>query len=693
MTSDTYAPPRGPARRSLVASWLKFDRRLLLLLLAFAAYYLVCYALSSERPAGAFLGWRGWADQSEYFKSIRAFASANWDGNQYFYPPFYTLASSLFWPLLHWHAPLAPDLVFFLTAFGTVLAVSRRFYGLVLPVLVCAALFAFAPIMSIHQWVVPWTSSASAALASVLILIYARAEAAAQSFRLASRRDWALFTLFFLAYGALITTRPLDTVVWLPFAAAMFLRTAWATAVAEPGVGRRLTTVLAVGALAAGPPLMCLAAYLGFNEWMFHSLFGIYGAATLGSGYFPGRIPERLFSFLWDSGAAFAEPGHALFQHFPLFGPILALCLVTLLVVRDVRSWIIATAFFHFLLYLPYGDLLPNGFFRFYNLHYFKWAYPWLAVIAVGQTVHWGRAALAGRWRGLAPLGAAAVVTAVGWAFQLEPANLASVPDLRAPDQSVTVVAPAPRKVEFIDIPGASGSFPDVYFGIHKLTIDGRPFTGFRLLPKEAGVRLLLLQPQTMSGAVLRLDPKIKIEPGPQQSVLGETRIMLAALYRDPPVKVAWSGGQIDFNFSGVGGLHGAHLDSKAWSVSEPNGRWTTAHRGALVFVVDPPPGDIRIESAILPLHNRRAWGFRPRISLWINGCRVADERIDALGPRTMRGLLPAHCMKPGGEMRVEWRADDLRTPRNLHIAPDDRVLGVMVWSLSLVQAPGGAAG
>lgn len=687
MSADDHARPGAPASRPLAASRFWFRRPFFVLLAALAAYYLVCYALSDERPGGAFLGWRGWADQGEYLKSIRAFASGNWDPSQYLYPPLYALASAPFWPLLHWHATLVPDLVFFLIAFGTVLAVSRRFYGSVLPVMVCVALFAFAPIMSIKQWVIPWTSSASAALASMLILFYARSEAAAEPFRLTSRRDWILFALCFLAYGALAMTRPLDTVVWLPFALALFLRTAWATVTAASGAGRRILILLAIGALAAGAALVCVTGYLGFNERMFGTLFGPYAASTLGHGYFADRIPERLFSFLWDSGAAFAEPGHALFQRFPLFGPILAVCLVTLLTTTDLRFWIIATAFLNFLIYLPYGDLLPNGFFRYYNLHYFKWAYPWLAVIAVGQVVSWTRSSF-GKRRGWAPLLAAALVTLIGWALRIEPVNLTLASDLRTTDHAIAVVAPHPRQVEFIDIPNASGGFTTVYQGSHKLWIDGREVLDFRLLPTASGVRVLLLEPQVMSLALLRPDPAIKIEPGPHQSMLGDTRIVTAVAYHPYRADVAWSGGRIDFDFRPGGNMHDVPLDPVFWWNAETGGRWTIAHqRSPLDFKAQTPAGDVYVRSTVLPLHNRRSWGFRPRVSLWVNGCLIARKRIDQVAPHVLEGVVPARCLKRDGDIKVEWGADHPRSPRSLHMAGDDRVLGVAVSDLALVQA------
>jgi hypothetical protein len=690
MTIKTDAPPVAPAV-PVAASRLRLPGHALwlpVLLLALAAYYLVSYALSRERPAGALLGWLGWADQSAYQLSITAFAHGDLSSTHNFiYPPLYPLMAAPFMPLLARHAFLIEDLACFLAAFGALLAISRRLYGQVLPVLVCVALFAFAPILTIQQWVIPWTSSLAAALGTVLLLIYAGAERGPEPFRLRLRRDWTRFGLFFLAYGALAATRPLEIVVWLPLATTMFLRTAWATTVAEPGAGRRAVRLAEVGLLAAGCAAVFVAFYLGFNEKVHHSLFGIYGAATLGKGYFVDRIPERLFSFLWNSSAAFAEPGNALFERFPLFGPILALCLVTLLTVRDVRFWVVATAFLHFLIYLPYGDLLPNGFFRYYNLHYFKWAYPWLAVIAAGQALIWARAALAGKWRGWAALAAAAAVTLAGWLLQLEPVNLTIAPDSLTARSIVSIAVPAPRKVEFVDIPQVHGSFDEIYSGKHQLWVDGRAVSGFRLIPMSRGARLLLLEPRVMSRVQLRLDPRLAMEPDAGRSILGETAIMPAAFYRAPRTTVGWTRGRIDFVFRAGGDDHGVLLDPLTWGEPEPIGRWTMAHRAVIGFEAPGAPGDIRVSSTVTPLTNHAAWGVRPRISLWINGCRIAKARVDRDGGRILQGVLSAHCRKPDGGMQVEWRATAIYQPDRLHMNADVRNLGVAVADLSLVQS------
>jgi hypothetical protein len=686
--TDTASGAALARARSPFAQALAGDKGWLVgLLVLLGVYYLVCYALSGQRPAGAFLGWAGWVDQGAYLQSIQAFAHGDLRSPNFFYPPLYPLAAAPFWPLLHRHATLVVDLACFLTAYGAVLAISRRFYGRILPAVVCALLFILAPIMSIDQWVIPWTTSLATALASVLLLIYARAERAGRPFRLASRRDWLLFGLFFLAYGAIVATRPLDIVVWLPLALAMVLRTAWSTAAAERRAAGRLLRLVQVGLLALVAGLVFVAFFFGFNLLVHHSLLGRYGSA-IGAGYYWDRIPERLFSLLWNSSTAYAEAGHALFERFPLFGPIFALCLTALLVVRDIRFWIVVVAALHLLLYLPYGDLLPNGFFRYMNVHYFKWAYPWLAVIGVGQAAAWGAAARAGSRRARALLGAAAAVTAAGWALQLEPSDVAQIPGVPTGDGAILVTAPRPRKVEFIDIPGIDGGFVETYFGTHQLWIDGQqaPSNRFRLLPNDAGVRVLLMEPQVLRQVLLRPDPRLKIEPGPRQSTIGNTRIMPAALYRAPRIFVPWTDGRIDFDLGQGGETHGVILDRRFWAVGEPGGRWTIAHKAPLTFQAAPPAGDVRVSSDILPLHDRRVWGFRPRLMLKVNGCLVTKTVVDRLGPRTLQGVVPHRCLRPGGDLTVEWDIDQLRSPQSLHVRPDDRILGVLVRNLALVQ-------
>lgn len=195
--ADAFAA--RPARGAPTANHLGGRAGLLAVLALLAAYYLVSYALSGERPHASQAppaGWWGWADQSEYFKSAWAFSVGQYNWENFHYPPLYALTAAPFFRALPLHPYLAPDLLLFVFFFGVLAAVARRFYGLALPVLVCAAMFAFLPAITIKQWVIPWTSTLAAGLGASLILIYAIADRRESPFALITGSDWLRFAGF-----------------------------------------------------------------------------------------------------------------------------------------------------------------------------------------------------------------------------------------------------------------------------------------------------------------------------------------------------------------------------------------------------------------------------------------------------------------------------------------------------------------
>lgn len=254
-----------------------------------------------------------------------------------------------------------------------------------------------------------------------------------------------------------------------------------------------------------------VAFYLGFNALVFKSMFGRYADSIGVFRYDITTIPVKAYSIFWQSGIAYGEARQAFFEKAPLLAPALAICIVTAWLYPGIRRWIVISALLQFLLYLPYGDLLPTGVFRYWNLHYFKWTYPWIFVIAVGQLLLWGRS-FAISWK---PMAVSAAIVAAGACLSLVPVKIVAVADVR--DQAGGAIAinlGREHRVDFIDLPGVTGDFPSVYFGDHRATLDGgREFNRreFRILPLPQGARLLFSRPTTLASIRLRLGPQITL--------------------------------------------------------------------------------------------------------------------------------------------------------------------------------------
>ena len=656
-----------------------------------ALLYLGKYYTSGFRPDPASqypLGWWGWADQGEYLKSIRAFATGAINSNYFLYPPLYALLSAPFWLVSREHAVLVPDLIYCLVFHGSLLIVARRFYGTVLPGLVCFALLVTLPIMTIDQWVIPWTTSLQAALLGIMILIFSTGETKSEPFRLASAKDWRLFGAFFIVYGALAPTRPLDVVVWFPFALVYFLKTTIASIRGSPqGLGRVVVAAQCL-MLAATCGALLVLGYLAFNLAVHHSLFGIYGALAGSKGYFPADLPEKILSTFWNSEVVYGEARQALFERIPFFAPVFAVSLVTAVVVNDVRRWIVLTALLNFLVYLPYGDLLPTGFFRYFNLHYFKWAFPWLAVIAIGQVVVWFSRG-AQRKRNWTPLAASAALVLLGLSVGLRPTERQAVLDSRSPEiHLIRVDAPGRRQVDFVDIKGLGGGFPSFYNGPHSLVVDGaaQPQSVFRLLPLADGGRLMFVRPKAFSHLELTINPDLTFAPGENHSALGSIQIGASCLIQkcEGPPKLPWRtaetpAGASRFDFRPDGNMHDVQLTD--WWDGETWGRWSARARTRLELMVRPGARFSVAATAAPFIGGERKTGT---LQLSVNGCEITRARFETAARRRLAGEIPGRCLRPDGSMLVELQAD----AAGQSVDPKPRRLGVAIEDLTIQRLP-----
>jgi hypothetical protein len=666
-------------------------------LILLGVLYAFDYDASIYRPrigARYPLGWWGWADQGEYIKSVQAFAHGRFQSENFHYPPLYALTAAPFWPFMPSHPFYIPDLIALLVSYGVVLAVARRFYGLGVPLIACGCLLIYAPIISIQQWVIPWTSSLMSALGAILILIASLGESRPAPFALKTRRDWLMFCAFFITYGAIAPTRPLDIVVWLPFALAFFAQTVLATIRTAESRNRGPIALICITA-AAACALVFVLFYLGFNLAVQGSLLGTY-ARVLNSGYIPSEIVEKIFSIFWESQTVFVVRGDALFQKFPIFAPIFAVCLVTLFAVRDIRFWVLLTVFLQFLLYLPFGDLLPTGIFTYFNIHYFKWGFPWLAVIALGQSASWLRGLLGrDRRRNVGFIIAALVVLLVCCNLSLEPVGAVRVEDRRSStNHTISITAPHPRRVEFVDIKGLRGGLLDFYFGQHRMVVDGEPAPdlSFRILQENGGGRLIFLKPRRLSQIVLTPDPNVTFDDGAGQSVIQSSAVEFGCRFRNcveplrnPLPHVGWTQRAITFAFRDGGDLHGAATDD--WWPAELWGRWSRTNTPELAVIVT-PPGSRRLRLTTIASPLIAPGILHQHVALWVNRCKVAERAFKTGDRQVLDGQIDTACLGPNGEMRVQWRTDGTHRPVDLGLGPDYRALGVGVQSLTVQVAP-----
>ncbi len=156
---------------------------------------------------------------------------------------------------------------------ASLLWVGTLIYGVVIWI-VPVALFYYYPDVTLDQWVIPWTTSLSAALQGIMVAVYVGFDHKSQKFALESKSDLAFVFVFFLAYGAIFATRPLEVLVFFPLALSFFIKALWPLVIS--GHDRRSFYTLRFLIVVALGGIAFPISYLMFNRIVFGEWLGGY---------------------------------------------------------------------------------------------------------------------------------------------------------------------------------------------------------------------------------------------------------------------------------------------------------------------------------------------------------------------------------------------------------------------------------
>jgi hypothetical protein len=482
-----------------------------------AAGYALAYWLYPSTPGNWHaLGWWGWFDQGQYLLAANAFAQFDLSPDKFYYPPLYPFLGALFvqWWGLHpfWLIDLA-GLVWFSAVFILFASryVSRR----------AAVLLYLASVLLNHRvfpdFLIPWTTTVSAALLSVGLYGLLRVSDRTPE---KARRGMTVAAVLgvSLSLGLIACLRPVDSlvggIVWLGCMGYVW-RTAKRPSLVAASREWKRTLGAGLGGLLIGP-----AIFLAFNYLVFGSVQGRYVQATVANGYFPADLAEKFVSLFFDGYALYLEPRSGIAEHFPW----MALSLLGLGFVLLKGDWLLRTLALalcaQFILYLPYSDLLPTGVWRFHNLHYFKWTFPYMALLAWLLVAHALRS-----WRDDKKRAALRIGALLGaWTLLV---SLSLSVDLSTVDASPSLSGSAKTsepfsltlhttEIDLIDVTGMQGEFADVYFGRHRLWVDGVEWhhvRDYRVLPAPWGIRVLFIRPVHAKVVQFQPDERLKGRP------------------------------------------------------------------------------------------------------------------------------------------------------------------------------------
>lgn len=663
------------------------DMRTLLALIA--TCYILAYFAISATPGNAPnihpQGWWGWFDQGKYLLSANALAQFDFSPDKHFYPPLYPAIGAVFmkWSSGHFFFLLnLAALVWFAYVF-------IRFSDRYIPRWGSVVLLFGSTILNprlFENYVIPWTSTLSVALlaAGILGLVWVYEVLDGIRIRIGGLQ------VFFVAtcLGLLLATRPADVVVGGVIGLGLIIgywRTRWKYFESVPGLG--LFLILGTAGLIIGPLL-----FFGFNIIVFGAPLGGYMQVSMGKGFFPADLAEKFVSIWLDGFAIYGEPNAGLTERYPWLYISLAGLVWTLIrgdcPLRTVSFAIVVL----FALYLPYSDLLPNGLWRFLNIHYFKWTFPFLALFAVllvKQTLAYWRQRKGWVLPSILLFGILLFLLSLHLVVDVIP-----VSRLSANNQANISFELPSKKIDFIDFKGLSGGFTDVYFNAHRLLLDGRELEWvreYRLLPMDWGARLLFIRPVVGRYLEFFPDKKLAQYPGDLSAQIGTYRFAFGALKpfrqinQNEIVADYHIGEIIDFSQFGNGRLYAI----LGWSGPEPWGRWSI-NGGATIQMrlANPSSQALELELVMGAFVNK---SHRcQEVSILVNKKKIAQKPLcfgkGGERPSSYKFVLPRELLRVDGKVTIRLDTPNSISPKALGISSDDRVIGVGIRSVKLTR-------
>lgn len=434
-------------------------------------------------------GWWNWWDQSKYLKSAHALASADLRPSEHWYPFGYSLLATPFifvWP----QDPFYP--VNFISFLALAIALVRLGIGLGLGPFAGVAAFVLGvlPADLFVLYVVPWSTTPVAALYVGILVVY-----------VATVREGLTYwrSLALAAGSALVgAIRPTDAVALAPIFVHLVMHEWRRWGNANGHEHQRLLRSTAFGIAAA---FFLLGLYLLLHLAVYGTAVSEYSRVAAAFGLDPSLIPLRYF-LLFNSPRDFYGDGLGILEKYPLlvfgiFGLVYSLMFCRFKAIPLVVMSSLA-------IYLSFVDFLPSGLWRYANVHYLKWTFPVMVLLAfksIGEVVMgatWVRAGAA--FALVAPLTLLGVRGEVMGAVVVESRN----------GKDFVIHSSVPASYLAIRFKEAQGSFHSLYFDHHQLEIGNTTLSNtydFRGVLLNGQANVVLHRPQSFSLARFRFSP------------------------------------------------------------------------------------------------------------------------------------------------------------------------------------------
>jgi hypothetical protein len=352
------APPHNPTPAGFIAGLedrLRLGWVRAVMLSLGAIVYTWNYLSHPDLPGNSLrypLGWWGWWDQGQYYRSAQELAKGAISSHHYWFPIGYPLLGALFWQVSN-HIFFFPNLLCFLGILALFYLIARR----MLSRLEAVALIVALGFLCGHWWVqclvVPWNSIPTQLIGYGLVVMLLRAQPPQPA--VAAGGGLVALSLLF---------RPGDALCFaFMVAAAALSQNSWRARL-QASAASAISVLAAVGTT------------LYLNQRVFGSLQSPYEANEAEVGLGAHSILLKAYLLLQDSAPVFHPADPAILERFPWL--LLALpgcCLMAWHVGKRSIGLGLAAAC-SVLLYFNYNDFWPTNVFDTGLIHYVFWLIP-----------------------------------------------------------------------------------------------------------------------------------------------------------------------------------------------------------------------------------------------------------------------------------------------------------------------------
>jgi hypothetical protein len=321
-------------------------------------FYFICYWNDPNLPGKSELGWWGWFDQGQYYRSVVALEQNNYEPSEHHYPIGYPLIGTLFYGVMPQHPFLVPNLVSYGLICFAFLQLCRVFVSFEWALILCFFGVVWPTTVQANL-IYPWTSTP--VNAALMVMAY---------LALARTPDRLNGICTGICAGLIFMVRPGDLVYSWPLMAVLWLgcrgwREVW----------QRATWFLA-GAL----PLVGLASYFSIAIHG-HLVSEGYRKATVYIGFSFESLGVKLYTFFVDAFPIFGEK-----RNLVVVFPVVLFILPGVVTFVKELKWrgiaVVAAQLGAVAYFLAYNDYWVSNAFKFHGVRVWLWLIPFVGLYA-----------------------------------------------------------------------------------------------------------------------------------------------------------------------------------------------------------------------------------------------------------------------------------------------------------------------